>query len=83
MLRTTRAPPLSAGLIVISLFFARHFRDDRSPSVIFCLVISFGLMLLSLISFRLMNVSSAGDPVGALQFDFCLSLYNFPTFECG
>ena len=81
MSRITTAPPLSAGFMVISLLRVRLLRASRSFLVMFCLRIVLSDERLILISFRLTNVSRAGEPVGALQLEGSLIFLSLDISE--
>ena len=69
----TTEPPLSAGLIMISLFWLNSLIAFRSSWVMFCCFTSFVFSLDRVISFTLTNVSRTVEPKGAFQFDFSLN----------
>ena len=83
MFRRTIAPPLSAGLIVSSLFLAKSFIACLSSLVVFCLRFVVGFLFPRSISLMLMKVSKFGEPCGGFHWDFCLNFKKFVVLTYG
>ena len=83
MFKITIAPPLSAGFMVMLLFFASSLIDLLSLSVMFRFLFLLCFSLLRSISLRLMNVSKLAEACGGFQLDFCLNFRKFAVLPYG